>query len=57
MLRAAPFRRKQMENRELAFTKQAIMATRDWDTFQAIIRKCLRIRENGVKPEKKPVKR
>ncbi len=32
-----------MEKNELAFAKQALLATRDWDTYQAIIRKCLRI--------------
>jgi hypothetical protein len=26
---------------ELAFTKQAALATKDWDTYQAILRKCL----------------
>jgi len=26
---------------ELAFAKQAALATKDWDTYQAILRKCL----------------
>jgi hypothetical protein len=56
LLRAAPFRRKQMENKELAFTKQAILATKDWDTYQAIIRKCLRIPEYDSKCQEKPGK-
>ena len=56
MLRAPPFRRKQMENKELAFAKQAILATKDWDTYQAIIRKCLRIPEHDMKCQKKPGK-
>ncbi len=30
-----------MENQEICFTKQCALATRDWDTYQAIIRTCL----------------
>ena len=32
-----------MKNNELAFTKQAVLATRDWDTFQMLLRRCLRL--------------
>jgi len=35
-------RREQMDKKELAFAKQAILSTKDWDIYQAIIRKCLR---------------
>ncbi len=34
-------RRLTMLKNEIAFAKQAILTTRDWDTFQAILRKCL----------------
>lgn len=30
-----------MTENELAFTKQAALATKEWDTYQAILRKCL----------------
>jgi len=30
-----------MMKNELAFTKQAALATKDWDTYQAILRRCL----------------
>jgi len=30
-----------MMKNELAFAKQAALATKDWDTYQAILRKCL----------------
>jgi hypothetical protein len=30
-----------MTRNELAFAKQALLSTKDWDTFQAILRKCL----------------
>jgi hypothetical protein len=30
-----------MTRNELAFAKQAALATKDWDTYQAILRKCL----------------
>jgi hypothetical protein len=38
---------------EIAFAKTGVLTTRDWDTFQAILRKCLR-EKNG--PENKKVK-
>ncbi len=31
-----------MEKKELAFAKQCALATKDWDVFQAILRKCLK---------------
>ena len=34
-----------MQNTELAFAKNGLLTTRDWDTFQAILRKCLRFRK------------
>ncbi len=46
-------RRQQMDKRELAFAKQAVLATRDWDTYRAIIRRCLRVPENDRKTLKK----
>lgn len=30
-----------MGRKEIAFTKQCALATKDWDTFQIVIRKCL----------------
>jgi hypothetical protein len=30
-----------MLKNETAFAKQAVLSTRDWDTFQALLRKCL----------------
>jgi hypothetical protein len=38
---------------EIAFAKTGALTTRDWDTYQAILRKCLRIKNS---PEKKKVK-
>ncbi len=32
-----------MDKREPAYAKHSIMAVKNWDTFQAVIRKCLRI--------------
>ena len=34
-----------MQNTEIAFAKDGLLTTRDWDTFQAILRKCLRFRK------------
>ena len=34
---------------EMAFAKSGVLSTRDWDTYQAILRKCLSF--------KKPVKK
>jgi hypothetical protein len=45
-----------MDKRELAFAKQAILGTKDWDTYQAIIRKCLRVADVSCKPRRKPGK-
>ncbi|SHO51085.1 hypothetical protein [Desulfopila aestuarii] len=39
-----------MEKNETAFIKQSLMLTRDWDDFQALIRRCrtiIAIREKG----------
>jgi hypothetical protein len=51
-----PYQEEQMDNREIAFTKQAALATRDWDTYQAILRKCLRVPESMVKTREKACK-
>jgi hypothetical protein len=45
-----------MDNREIAFTKQAVLATKDWDTYQAILRRCLRASEIMAKGRVKPGK-
>jgi hypothetical protein len=45
-----------MENREIAFTKQAILATKDWDTYQALLRRCLRISGTAGKLQERPCK-
>ncbi len=37
-----------MMKNELAFAKQAALATKSWDTYQAILRKCL-----ASQPQKK----
>jgi hypothetical protein len=31
-----------MDNKELAYAKQGALATTNWDTFQAVIRRCLK---------------
>jgi hypothetical protein len=31
-----------MSQMELTYAKKCALATRDWDTFQAILRKCLK---------------
>lgn len=31
-----------MPKNEIAFTKQALLATKDWDTYQAILHRCLK---------------
>lgn len=31
-----------MSQKELVYAKKCVLATRDWDTFQAILRKCLK---------------
>ena len=38
-----------MKNTELAFAKTGLLTTRDWDTFQAILRKCLRVKKSTRK--------
>ena len=50
------FQEEQMENREIAFTKQAILATKDWDTYQALLRRCLRISGTAGKLQERPCK-
>lgn len=42
-----------MRNTEMSFAKSGALTTRDWDTFQAILRKCLRFRKS---PEKQITK-
>lgn len=34
-------RNSSMSAREVAFTKQSVITTKDWDVYQAILRKCL----------------
>ncbi len=31
-----------MSRKEIAFAKSCALATRDWDTYQAILRRCLK---------------
>ena len=40
-----------MSQMELAFTKQCVLATRDWDTYQAILRRCLKPAKAGPPPK------
>lgn len=39
-----------MPKNEIAFTKQALLSTKDWDTFQAILHKCLSARTTKKNP-------
>jgi len=42
-----------VKNTEITFAKAGVLTTNDWDTFQAIMRKCLRFRKSAPKqPEK-----
>ena len=36
------FEEGSMSRKELVFAKECALTTRDWDTFQAILRKCLK---------------
>ena len=47
-LQPAPWEEPMLKN-ELAFTKQALLATKDWDTYQAILRRCLVLRSAPTK--------
>jgi len=38
---------------ELAFAKSGALSTKDWDTYQAILRKCLRSPKEVKKPDNK----
>jgi hypothetical protein len=38
---------------EIAFAKTGALTTRDWDTYQAILRKCLRTKNSGEKKKAK----
>ena len=40
-----------MSQMELAFAKKCVLATRDWDTYQAILRKCLKPNKGGPPPK------
>ena len=42
-----------MQNTEMSFAKTGLLTTRDWDTFQAILRNCLRFKKPA---RKQPVK-
>jgi len=46
-----------MQNTEMSFAKSGALTTRDWDTFQAILRKCLRSRKVPEKPDLKKQKK
>lgn len=35
-----------MLKNEIAFTKQALLSTKDWDTYQAILHKCLKVQHS-----------
>jgi len=39
-----------MDNREMVYAKMAVLAVKDWDVFQAVIRNCRRILYHTVKP-------
>lgn len=42
-----------MRNTEITFAKNGALTTRDWDTFQAILRKCLRAKKPAGKQSSK----
>ncbi len=44
---------KVMHNTEITFAKNGALTTRDWDTFQAILRKCLRYKKPARKQPSK----
>jgi len=37
-----------MERNEMAFIKQSILVARDWDDFQALIRRCRLVLAGGL---------
>lgn len=39
-----------MDQKELAYAKQGAMATRNWDCFQRVIRRCLRLQGGEIQP-------
>ncbi len=43
-----------MQNTEISFAKTGLLTTRDWDTYQAILRKCLRFKKPPRKMPPKP---
>jgi len=46
-----------MQNTEMTFAKSGALTTRDWDTFQAILRKCLGAKKRLEKPITKKQKK
>ena len=49
---------ERMNQMEIVFAKKGALATKDWDTFQAIIRTCLKPLKTAPKrtrPASKPV--
>lgn len=42
---------------EIAFAKTGVLSTRDWDTYQAILRKCLNSKKTTKKPKPKTEQR
>lgn len=51
------FKGGSMSRNELVFAKKCILATRDWDTFQAILRKCLKQPASDAVREKETLNR
>lgn len=43
-----------MQNTEISFAKTGLLTTRDWDTYQAILRKCLSFKKAPRKQPPKP---
>ena len=43
-----------MQNTEISFAKTGLLTTRDWDTYQAILRKCLSFKKVRKKQPPKP---
>ena len=39
-----------MDKKELAYTRQAVTAVKDWDIFQAIIRNYRKLRYSAIGP-------
>jgi len=51
------FEEGSMSQKEFVFAKKCVLATRDWDTFQVILRTCLKPSSTDPVQKKKAVHR